>query len=110
LQLFLPACGGGDRIRRWVADVVKHWKTDLDLILVSGDRYWNREDRLIEVAKAVQAASPGISFRFPHEEDLKLLKRCNVSRLPAWLYFDGRKVHVWQGVGSWHEFLSCRSK
>lgn len=110
LLVFLPYDAPGDRIQRWAAEIGKHCKFDFDLLLVAIDPAEMREERLIEIAQAIQAGLPSVSFSLAHEMDLGMLSRCKVTRLPAYVYSDQQKIHIWQGAGKWHDILSCASK
>jgi hypothetical protein len=110
LLVFLPYDASVDRMKRWAAEIGKHCKFDYDLLLVAVDPANLREDRLIEIAQAVQAGLPGASLGLATEKDLELLDRCKVTRLPAYVHVNKRTVHIWQGAGQWQELLSCTSK
>jgi hypothetical protein len=110
LVVLLPYDAPGDRMRQWASDVAKHAKSEVAFLLVADDPAEMREDRLIEIAQAIQDGLPGITFSLAQEKELEMLARCKVTRLPAYLFSHKRKLHVWQGAGQWHEILSCSSK
>jgi len=109
LLVFLPYDSPCDRMKLWAEEIGKRCKFDFDLLLVPVDPAMLREDRLIEIAQAIQAGLPGASFRLANEKDLELLARCRVTRLPAYVNLQ-RNAHIWQGAGQWQGIFSCASK